>query len=59
MRQIEYGCGTSKLTISHGQMSLQKFQSFVKTRMPICGDQMVTLDGLVRGAVVFMLHLNF
>ena len=51
--------GQANLTISHGQMSLQIFQSFVKTWMSTCGDRLIALDGLVCWAVVFALHLHF
>jgi hypothetical protein len=50
----------AELTISHRQMGLQILQSFVKTRMSICCDGMITLRGFsfVRGTVFFVLHLD-
>jgi hypothetical protein len=50
----------AELTISHGQMGLQILQSFVKTRMSIGRDGMVTFRGFcfVCGAVAFVLHLD-
>jgi hypothetical protein len=58
--QIDHvNVGQANITISHGQMGLQNFQSFVKTRVSTCGDRTIALDGLVCRTVVFILHLYF
>jgi hypothetical protein len=47
-----------KLTISHRKVGLQVLQPFVKTRMPISCDRIITIANLVYAMVRFILYFN-